>query len=573
MKSIKVAYPQNEFGVEIEAPRNVQKWMIAMQKIYAEALTIGWKNALDSVTSGWETMETIDFKNWVKFYQENAHSKYKTAQFVPNFDRYIDNGPGSFIPVDAIKATLPKAPDMTAFDQQQAIDAAKAKELENNTRRQLVTDKLRALISRLSSAEKLAALPDVQRELHKVLPNGITQWFTTLQELKREIQLVPIRSASFIDDLIYKNANRLYAMGDVPAGKLLIKISQMGTVSPPAPSNPMGVPSMNPIDTTMGGQPVGMGDGPPTDLGAGPLGSPPIGGAENDPDPVKDKTMQDFVKLLSSPDENDINEIDESDENDYGKNNSDELVVEDNDDIQTKSEYKNARYFVRTAQTMAPTVPMDPSASVSDSEVPEPVNVTPDVVPQTALPADVTSDIAPINPAADSTQDPFDQALSNVKISDIISRLEGIASMFKNRQIARQLSIIDLMMDKVGIAPFFPTLAEAMRSALESNQYCQSRIEEVLAKLRGTVSTPMSQQMEGEVSGANANNEEVVKANLAKDEQQEKERKERRKQQQIAEEDAGMTPSTPPTPPGAPVGNELAGPATIESAPPVRPAV
>lgn len=522
----KIAYPQDSFGNTVENPRNLQKWMSAMEQMYTTASTLGWPGAFDSITSGWDDMEKLDFKQWVKFYQENAHSKYKTAQFIA---KYIENGPGSFIPMDAIKASLPKPPDMTGFDQQRELDATKLKEEQERVRKELVVEKLRALISRLSSAEKISTLPDVQRELNKVLPEGVTKWFAALQELKREIQLVPIRSASddIIGSLIQRNVNRLIASGDTPAAKLLVKIAQM--VSTPGPSNPMGVPSMNPIDTTMGGQPVGISEGPPN-IGEGPLGGPVVGNPENESDPAKNKTMQDFIKLLSSPD--DTNDVSESD---------DELVVTDKD---------------------LPTLKTTAQAVTSEAPAPQ-ENIEP--IAQESLPKDVT-DISVLPDVGDSTQDPFDQALANVQVSDIISRLEGIASMFKNRQVARQLSVIDLMMDKIGIAPFFPTLAESMRSALESNQYCQSRIEEILAKLRGTVATPMSQQIEGEVSGANTNNEETIKANLAKDEATEKARKEHRKQQNQIEEDAAMEPQTPA--PQAPnPSQELAGPVNVQKAP------
>ena len=139
--------------------------------------------------------------------------------------------------------------------------------------------------------------------------------------------------------------------------------------------------------------------------------------------------------------------------------------------------------------------------------------------------------------------------------------------MFKNRQIARQLSIIDLMMDKTGIAPFFPTLAEAMRSALESNQYCQSRVEEILAKLRGTMATPMSEHLESEVSG---HNEDSIKAQLEQQEEADKARKQRRKMIQEQEEAAALAPQAPAQSiTNAP--QELAGPARVQMAPPVRP--
>lgn len=90
-------------------------------------------------------------------------------------------------------------------------------------------------------------------------------------------------------------------------------------------------------------------------------------------------------------------------------------------------------------------------------------------------------------PHGDTTQDAIDKAFADIKVSDIVKRLQGLARLFKNREIARQLSIIDLMLDKLGIAGLFPQLAEATRSALESNQYSSVRIEEILSKLMSVV--------------------------------------------------------------------------------------
>lgn len=522
-----------------------------MQAIYAESARVGWKNAFDQVTNNWDVMEKLDFKSWMQFYQESAHQKYKTAQFAP---KYIDNGPGSFIPLDAVRSTLPRSPDMGAFNEQQSLDAARTKEQEEAQRKELVTLRLRSLISRLNAADKLATIPEVQKELNKVLPNGVQQWLAALQELKREIQLMPIRvsSVSLVEDLIYKNANRLVDAGNKPAALVFLKLAQMGMASTPAATNPMGVTPMNPIDTTMGGQPMGMGDGPAPSLGGGPLGVPPVGAIDSGADPVKDKTMQDFVKSLSEPDDNDVSESD------------DDLVVEDGEEL------------TATAQA----APMQPSGQPS-KQTPEELQVTEnDLAPQEPLPADVAdpsgAELVPDNPQV-IQQDPFDMALANVKVSDIIARLESVASMFKNRKIARELSVIDLMMDKMGIATFFPTLGEAMRSALESNQYCQSRVEEVLAKLRGSVDTPMSQQMETDITGdtpeqAQTPADEALKGNLAKEEAETRARKERRKQQAQAEEDAAaQTAAQPVNTEAQPNTNELAGPAQVETAPPVRP--
>jgi len=81
------------------------------------------------------------------------------------------------------------------------------------------------------------------------------------------------------------------------------------------------------------------------------------------------------------------------------------------------------------------------------------------------------------------TKKDINELFDDIKVSDITTRLEALSKVFQNREIARQLNIIDLMLDSLGLAGFFPSLAEATKSALESNQYCQSRVEEILSRL------------------------------------------------------------------------------------------
>jgi hypothetical protein len=513
----KKAYPQNIKDSFIDTPYNIKKWMNSMQQIYSQSAVIGWNNSFNQITAGWDNMEKEDFKKWMSFYQEDSHNKYKTAQ-------YIENG-GSFIPVDHLKATLPsKQPNMSLFTPNKDINNNDEKE----NQRLLVERKIQSLIGRLNSAEKIATNPHVQLALKKSLLMSVDDWVSLLQKLKREIQLVPMRvtTATLIDDIIYKNANQILSYGYSQAAHMLIKVAQT-TPSTTSPSQ-----SMNPIDSPMGGQPLPPMEGnPPESL---PIES------SNTNESNDDEAITKFLKNL--------NNIDISEVDDTGKSEEDEIVVTAQaTDVPTISPQVEPNNIPQ--QNVESEQPLE----VHENEVPEISNEIPEV-PEVTLPSG----------------DPFDQALSNVKTSDIISRLEGIASMFKNRQIARQLSIIDLMMDKIGIAPFFPTLAEAMRSALESNQYCQSRVEEILAKLRGTIVTPMSAHLQGEVSGENDLKEDQVKAQLAQQEQDEKDRKERRKQIQEQQEVEALEPPQPQQEiVNAP--QELAVPSKVKSAPPLRP--
>lgn len=517
----KKAYPNEEQGLFIDAPRNIQKWMSTMQHLYGIARTgIDWNDAFINVTSGWDEMEKQDFKKWMQFYQENSHHKYKSAQF----PTHVENG-GSFIPnIDHLRSGLPvREPNMNGFVAQQDINEAREKAIQ----KEIVDKRIQSLIGRLNSAEKLATNPQVQLALKQCLQMSVDDWVASLQKLKREIQLAPMRrtTAGLINDIVYKNANQLVASGNKLAARALLKVAQMGVPSTPSPTTPGGIGPMTPADTPMGGQPVDMSDNTSSPQGAGLPGNTDS----------SDSAIKQFLENLNNGD------IGESDD-----------TPDDNDEINVEDDLAD---ITVTAQA-APAVVRPPTGGTSDTS-PEVPAAEINAIPAAAPP-----------PAPEMTGDRIDQALSSVKVADIVARLEGIASMFKNREIARQLSIIDLMMDKVGIAPFFPTLAEAMRSALESNQYCQSRIEEILAKLRGTMSTPMSKHMEGEVSGAGAS-DDAVKAQLAKDEASDTARKERRKMMQEKEEEAEAAKSL--APPG-PAPEELAGPTQVQTAPPVRPA-
>lgn len=528
----KKAYPHDDHGTFVTSPHNIARWMKSMQEVYAQSPVVGWSNAFEKVTSDWDDMEKTDFKKWMSFYQEGGHQKYKTAQFLPS--TYVENG-GSFIPVDHLKAKLPsREPDMSSFVVSKDVAAVQDKEVQ----KLLVEKKIQSLIGRLTSAERIATNPQVQRALKDTLQMSVDEWLATLQKLKREIQLAPMRftTASLLEDIVYKNANQVYAGGHKKAASLLIKVAQMTPAPSSAPGTDAGgVAPMTPADTPMAGQPQAPGSNP------APNGDMP--GTPDDKDAVAQ-----FLKNLNFED---VAKAEDSDE----------LEVSDEAEITVTAQAAPGSEDLPLAPNPAPPPdpkPKPPPAPNAASPAPSASSPGP-IVPPAEI--EVTEEDAPIDPAIADLGDPFDQALSNVKVQDIVTRLEGIASMFKNRQIARQLSIIDLMMDKIGIAPFFPTLAEAMRSALESNQYCQSRVEEILAKLRGIIVTPMSQHMENEVSGET----DQVKNQLAQEEQAEQARKERRKKIQEQEEIEALSPQPPP-------GQELAGPAQVQTAPALRPA-
>lgn len=159
-----------------------------------------------------------------------------------------------------------------------------------------------------------------------------------------------------------------------------------------------------------------------------------------------------------------------------------------------------------------------------------------------------------------SADDAFEKALAGVSIEDVVKKLENVTTVYKQREIYKQLSIIDLMLDKLGLASFFPALGEAARSALDSNQYVLTRIEDILSKLRGAVKGKSENLLE--VTEDQLSPEaEGVKTNLIQQKQKEEERKERRRQK----EDAKMAPEAPPA--AETPKEELAAPVRVQRGP------
>lgn len=168
--------------------------------------------------------------------------------------------------------------------------------------------------------------------------------------------------------------------------------------------------------------------------------------------------------------------------------------------------------------------------------------------------------------------------LTNVTVEDIVAKLELVSNILKNREIPRQLSMIDLMLDQLGMAAYFPTLGEATRSALESNQYMSTRIEDILSKLRGSIVS--EEEIELTTTDIETPQKELheipiekVKENLTeirdKEEQQQEVRKKRREAIDLGE----PVEKTPvPEELTAPVEVERVAPARVETPPTPRPA-
>ena len=193
----------------------------------------------------------------------------------------------------------------------------------------------------------------------------------------------------------------------------------------------------------------------------------------------------------------------------------------------------------------------------------EPISIDPDPSKTPNVPDDNTDDI-------------IDAALRNVTIDDVVSRLEMLVSVYNQREISRQLAILDIMMDRLGLASFFPALGEAMSKALEANQYIGNRLEEILGKVKGSVGIPNANKWLQPNQERENPQTAGIKQNLQQQEDEEEKRKEMRKQKDFAKMQGGQqqVPVGQETAAaaGPPVGQapELQRPARVEKAPPIR---
>jgi hypothetical protein len=481
----KVAYPQP--GAITEHPKyDIGRWVSATREIYG-LINKGYehKQAKYSVIGNWEAKEQMDYEQWLKFYKEKTPEKYpKLAQYSGD-GLFLANLP---IGVNSLRAkhTSGKFPN--------PIESMKEPpglpQTDVNQARDKIEGQRRKLISRLNSAEKMLASMDGQ------LFAGDDQelMLKLLQDLKRRIQTankLTTKSSLFVDN-IYRTANILKAKGKDKAAGFFCKLAQMDPMSDLEPS----------------------GITPPTDPGAG---------AEPSSDGNVDETYQCLKEFF------------------------DNLTrgVSDKDDTPEEREEEN-----KAPAAQPPTPPTPATAALDDSTIKigmgywNPRSKFAQAVP----PPPPKAPIAPLEVEApppeetvpdDNTEDVIDAALKGVTVNDVVSRLEMLVSIYNKREIARQLSILDIMMDRLGLASFFPALGEAMGKALESNQYIASRLEGVLTRLKGSINIPGANEWIDPQPVEMNPQTTKIRNNLEQKDQEEQQRKELRKQQDIAKMKGG----------------------------------
>jgi len=540
----KKAYPNYDQYMYIPGQHNTQKWLQTVRDVYK--MEQSGQNRVQSIrqaTSGWNPMETYDFLHWLRYYEEGNHLKYKMAQL------WYENGaPGYFL---QIKPDPPKAPEPTVSGEQ--IDFARDHAIDDGQKRQTIEKQRNKIIGRLDSAEKLLRSPDGQT----FAGSELEALMEAIYQLKKKIQLVNKVSTStrLYEDMIVRQANVLQRDGFVKAASWLYNQAQannpppdgigaagpINTLPPPEPPEspsaplhpgaPGGLPSMGPgmsqnAPAATGVPNAGPNDNAPNLKGMGPAPSGTAGNGVATPMPQDAPTgISEFLDRMNDGKET---------EQDSAKIEDDSLEVVDGDDDLLVTEAQIAPPAnepittdpARAPRTTPPIREKSTDKKLTGPATEAPLEVTEDDVAQPPRSEDAAS------PDAAAFDAKIDAAFADLKIEDVVAKLEDLAKIFKVREVPRQLSVVDMMLDSLGLASMFPSLSEAQNKALESNNYISTRVEDILSKLRGAMTSK-----DIDLRGGGPERPEVagIKSKLNDAAEKEKQRKQQRKEQADAE--------------------------------------
>ncbi len=534
----KLAYPQVKDRQQFPQ-YDVSRWVEATKKIYG-LMSKGHSSAQarESVIGNWERREQMDYEQWLKFYKERVPEKYPKLAF--DLSEPLLGG----LPVNTLKAIMP-----TPNGQGHATKVSPGfpQHLPNdiNEVRDTIESQRKKLVGRLNAAEKLLSSMDGQ------LFAGDDQelMLKLLQDLKRRIQTANKRTvkSSLFKDHIYRTANLLKLQGKDEAAGFFLKIAQFGDLGAPIGAGLPGLP----------GAPAGGSDEPAVESGKG--------------------NKQETHDLLKEFFDNIKRGVDDPDD-----------TVEEREKLEKGEELPTTPEPAPASPSDTPPPPPPPppppaTASFVDDQIkigggywqpivksaqmapPRPAPVTPTPARTVPVPQQVSVEGGEDSIDDDNTDDVIEAALRNVTTEDVVNRLEMLVSIYNKRELSRQLGILDIMMDKLGIAAYFPSLGEAMSKALEANQYIGNRLGEILSRIKGSVDSPGASEwieVSNEENPATAGLRSRLDQEKAKDEQ----RKELRKQQDLAKMQGGAVPTAaPPTSIGE--AADLQRPSRVEKAP------
>lgn len=507
----KTAYPNIDPYMYMPDQHNMEKWIQAVKEIYHKE-----KNGSDRIisikqsTSGWNITETYDFLNWLRYYEGNSHLKYKFAQL------WYENGsPGYFLHVKKD----PKNDTSSSIDGKD-IDMIRdtiADEMPVIEKKRIIEKQRNKIVGRLDSAEKLLRTQEGQIFAGKEFESLLE----IIYQLKKKIQMVNKISTStkLYEDMIIREANVMNKKGFTKAANLLFSISQANN------SLPFGINNSDKI-----GAPIVPTSPSPPQQGSGTVGGLPSVG------PGMPQNPPESAPNDEAPNPKGINEFLEN--LDPGKKyehlSDDILEVIDTLDV---NDAEN-EILVTEAQEITP--PITPSIQSKTIQTKKPIERTLDIKNDLEKKIDkkeVSSQTSDFDRIIDSV-------FADVTVNDIVNKLKDISKIYKTREIPRQLSIVDMMLDSKGLASYFPALSEAINKALESNNYIVTRLDDILAKLEGGI--------EGKYIDLKGENQipspemDTLKQKLQNHDEKEKAKKKLRQQQADEELSQSVQPKETP---------------------------
>lgn len=513
------SYPNDFNNIPHRKSYDINKWVTAFRDFYRKTIAgLERQKALDLVCSGWEKMEKKDFDNWIKYYQGSNHTKYSFDLNILNVKNgqlsyYVNDGmPGYIIPFKSEQ----KEPEI-----QNVSDVVTHEEIESQ-KREIIELQRSKFLSRLNSAEKLLT----EEAGHLLAGPELHRFLEILHALKRDIISVNKKSSSnntYID-LIYRQSNILSSKGFVKEAALIEKLAQAADTSKLDSSKPETKDSGKALTPTPALA------GPSTPATTDETKNSDISKLKDDentlvpsedskpedgkvPGPIevgKPSKLDGFLQNLNPVQKAETFSADD-----------DFTIVLEGDPFSEIEDDNNL--MITEAQLQPPKTPQAPELEVTESDIP-------------AL--------------SESHQEPkdfdylIDVAFKNLKVEDVVKKLEDVAKIFKTREISRQLSICDLMLTQLNMSSIFPNLGEAINKSLESNQYCLTRIEDILSALRGALKTE-DISLTTEPSPVTDPNAEAVKRTLEDQKIKEKQRKDMRKTLENQELENKLTKEAP----------------------------
>lgn len=82
--------------------------------------------------------------------------------------------------------------------------------------------------------------------------------------------------------------------------------------------------------------------------------------------------------------------------------------------------------------------------------------------------------------------EPAPTPATSPNVQTAINRLEEISKALKSRDMIRELASIDILLNDIGIASYFPELTDAQSKLIEAFGYASNKVENIVAKLRGS---------------------------------------------------------------------------------------